>query len=761
MDYLLYEYFVIDYHAKKYESQKTWHWSNIPDDALHSAGWFHSYNEYRLRRQTHKKTLQEYGLDGLSYESQNDSYHGIQAKYYSQGKLCAHHLGSFYQVIFMRLQEKNISNTGYLYATCPLQIDVSDDIKNTKIINYEYLEFSKEITGACNDESMYALYNFQKDAVMQLQSCTNSEMLLSMPCSTGKTLILGTYFTRCNYELVIILSPTRVLAMQNKKRIEKFLHTYNSILISSDASGTRDVNAIIRKIAENKSRILLNSTYKSTDILESIFKNPIKNCVLAIDECHNIDSNVQSFINNYSGKIIYLSATPSSLLDICPTFEMKFSDAIKYNYITDYNIYIPIFENSRDINNIYSPRVEFLITGMLRKGSRRCIVFLNRQDDCVQFTNLFEQSLKKYHGRDCKTYIINSLVSQSQREKVLADFAEKKNPDTLRIIASVRVLDEGVDIPTCDSVYIAMPTQSVNDTSYRRAIQRLNRSTRKDANNPSKVANCFIYGDEFDEIANVLQILKYNDIDILSKVSVLCVDYDSAQCPAEFAATEEFKKFIIGLMNYEELWAFKLDLLKKFVSEFRVIPSKKDIYKNINIGSWCHAQRQQFKKNKISENRIMQLNTIDQWYWKSEKQVAEALDFDVWYAMLEKYIAKNHRIPKAKEQFEGQNLGKWCDHIRQKLKTNKLNLSLVAKFNKFDEWYWNKNISWNEYYNTLQKYIKKTSDLPKYETKFDNINIGIWCDSQKTSYEKNKLSIERLEKLEQISIWRWRQKRKT
>ena len=52
-------------------------------------------------------------------------------------------------------------------------------------------------------------------------------------------------------------------------------------------------------------------------------------------------------------------------------------------------------------------------------------------------------------------------------------------------------------------------------------------------------------------------------------------------------------------------------MLKK-ITEYQ----KKEKYKDIKIGSWCGDQRQNYKNNKLSEEKIKQLERIPEWYWK-------------------------------------------------------------------------------------------------------------------------------------------------
>lgn len=332
------------------------------------------------------KTLQEYGLDGMSQDI-NDVYHGLQAKCYTKGKLCAHHLGTFYQVLYQRLRVKNSKSLGYLYATCGLQVDVRDDFANSRDIMYVKLPFPAIAESVKDDETKLELYDFQKEAVQALLDWDGDQGLLSMPCSTGKTLVLGHFLQASQPKVVIVLSPTRQLTEQNHSRLKGFLPDYKHKLVSCDATATRDITEL-EECLSGVCRAFLSSTYKSLDVISEVLEGygSPADVTLCIDECHNITKDIQTLLDNFEGKVVMLSATPPDLLDVETIYTMKFQEAIQKQYITDYRVYIPTFGiesgasvELEDLDGYFAPRAEFLATGMLLKGSRRCIVYLNRK----------------------------------------------------------------------------------------------------------------------------------------------------------------------------------------------------------------------------------------------------------------------------------------------------------------------------------------------------------------------------------------------
>jgi phage/plasmid-associated DNA primase len=134
-DFHLYEHQCIKYHQETYGHQ-SWHWTQIPENVLYESGFIHDGNEYRLKKklkweekQEYYNPLQEYGLDGIALEINNDEkiYHGIQCKLWKY-KLSANDLGTFFMCIFGRLNKKNKNSKGFLYHSGPLEINFKEDL---------------------------------------------------------------------------------------------------------------------------------------------------------------------------------------------------------------------------------------------------------------------------------------------------------------------------------------------------------------------------------------------------------------------------------------------------------------------------------------------------------------------------------------------------------------------------------------------------------------------------------------------------------
>ena len=86
------------------------------------------------------------------------------------------------------------------------------------------------------------------------------------------------------------------------------------------------------------------------------------------------------------------------------------------------------------------------------------------------------QTINLYFELNIKVYEINYNTSNKKRTEYLNKF---KNDNTcINVLCNVHILDEGIDIPECDSIYLTHPNNNLINI-----IQRISRANRKDTNN--------------------------------------------------------------------------------------------------------------------------------------------------------------------------------------------------------------------------------------------------------------------------------------
>ena len=167
----------------------------------------------------------------------------------------------------------------------------------------------------------------------------------------------------------------------------------------------------------------------------------------------------------------------------------------------------------------------FILKGLLFTGSKRCIIYLTSKEDIFDYEDLMIKKAESFHGIKLNTFKIYEGILPNKRKTQIQEFESNININELNIMFSIRILDEGIDIVKCDSIFI---THISDNTSEKRTVQRMCRANRLDEDNPCKIANIFIWTDDNNKICNMLNYLKLEDPTFSSKIKSITINYDNA-----------------------------------------------------------------------------------------------------------------------------------------------------------------------------------------------------------------------------------------
>jgi len=189
---------------------------------------------------------------------------------------------------------------------------------------------------------------------------------------------------------------------------------------------------------------------------------------------------------------IFVSATPiKKFMNITENYTYSWEKAIQNKYICDLNIFLPdipeinkyieIIQDNYTENEIKLMRKAYnLIKSMLFNGDRRCICYLTT----IEKAQIFNRMLS-FVGNIFNIEIDRAQIDCNTRRIKRGEIIQKfKNSTKLFILLNVHVLDEGIDIPECDSVCITQPNNNIINI-----VQRMCRANRIYLNKTS----CNIY----------------------------------------------------------------------------------------------------------------------------------------------------------------------------------------------------------------------------------------------------------------------------
>jgi superfamily II DNA or RNA helicase/phage anti-repressor protein len=466
-----YEQYVLEYLLKVDKwFDNVWFFKNTPEHIISKTKLYESYDIYKKYRNS------DIGSDLVGIK--NNTIIFIQCKNYDN-VISVDNLSSFYFL----LHEFDLN--GMVYYNGKLSERIND--LSTGKVPFINLSFNNQII----DNQILKLNNtiitprdYQTDAYNLLKNEHRS--ILGLPCGMGKT--YTAYLIAQQYSNIIIISPTRSLASDLLSSLYNYSNKiYNPILISID--GSRDISYIKSLI---KDKNIISSTYDSADVLNQILCH-IDNKIIIIDEYHNLsDANLVDKNNEINKllesnhKILYLSATPIQNTNEkyfgTQIFKYSWSKAIHESYICDFKIILPkdknyvesfrqflIDINSEQSNNNLINKAYFLLRAMLFEGSRKCIVYLTSIEKANQF-NIIIGWIQKLLNVKVNTYQINCFTSKIKRADDIFKF---KNDNDISLMLNVQILNEGIDIPECDSVFITKPRNDITNL-----IQRMSRSNR-------------------------------------------------------------------------------------------------------------------------------------------------------------------------------------------------------------------------------------------------------------------------------------------
>lgn len=451
--------------------------------------------------------------------------------------------------------------------------------------------------------------------------------------------------------------------------------------------------------------------------------------------------------------------------------KLPFSAAIAQDLLCDYEVLISIMDDSTfreyaekgrfvaihnhesDARTVAS---QLLISKAIKSQDlRRVITFHNRKSAAQDFINTFPIAL--------------DLISESQRPVVgfygmiLGDMLQSKRKSILKlfenveigqsgVLANVRCLSEGVDVPTLDGVAFIDPKGSEIDI-----VQAVGRAIRKapnkkkglillpvfiDANEDPEInleESCFkpiwkvlnalrahddILAEELDNLRLELGKRTYKKPPKLSKITIdLPVSIDSA-------FSESLRLKIIE--NTSASWFYYFGLLQNFkeLNGHTNVPSTYE--ENPPLATWVISQRAKYKQNYLPEDRILKLEGLG-FIWNPIDNTWEEM-----YDVLCRFFGKNGHcnVPDT----YSEKLCSWVETQRSYFKQGKLTKEKIERLNAL-HFNWDPYAStWNEMFLALCLFKEKNGHLDIWKIPARNEKLCTWVDNQRKKYKNTQVA---------------------
>jgi hypothetical protein len=152
----------------------------------------------------------------------------------------------------------------------------------------------------------------------------------------------------------------------------------------------------------------------------------------------------------------------------------------------------------------------------------------------------------------------------------------------------------------------------------------------------------------------------------------------------------------------DKTWNDNFELTKNYMAEKKEEPllETKVTNKNghiISLGLWLSTQKNKYRKNTLSKDKIEKLESIPGFTWQDKNNAS----WNKQYDLVLKYISENGTLPLVDhpvtdETGKSYNLGTWLIVQRSTYKNGKLSEERIKKLESIPGWKWHQNITENE-----------------------------------------------------------------
>jgi superfamily II DNA or RNA helicase len=743
LDWVIYEHQMVKRHALEYPDAVVLHWTHVPEPMLEEAGYIHGRNQWRLKnkRKNDINPLSDYGLDGLARVGP-DEFHGLQAKRRKAGLyLRAADLGSF-QMVIQRMRVKCPKSQGIIYTDAKLSHELADDIE---IINtYKVVHMPLDCVVAVPDivVSVQVPWPHQVEALDALAKWDTQLGALVMPPGSGKTMIMGMHGRRV--DRVVVCSPTRALATQTLETMGQLMPDHRRLLV--DCDGTRD-NDYIKSAWDCETPLLLSTTYFS--MRDKVREHVKADTIVMIDEAHHVMDRMAEtveMVEQTGCRVLLVTGTPPSVVmddDIDVVYRYDYDRAVRDGRICDYCIYLPqIVDPVGDVDhddlvlrlgNDMVSRCHFIANGMLRTGSTRCIIYAGTCKEAADYKDAIVLLARQFHNISAWSGVIIDKVSPGERTQLLSDF-QYSLLHRWHFLCSVRVLDEGIDVPTCDAVYIG---QSVGNQA--RFVQRMCRANRLDYR--GKVASVLVWTEDVDLDATILATAGVVRSLGRGEVHIERISTDYAESTA-FDSTLADRVTVL-CVSVAERWIVRLTETESFINQHDRLPSASDPVEK-RIGIWVGTQKKNYAVTPEESKHIMK-EMHSEWteLMKRYPQAFETYE-QAWRrsaAETESFINQHDRLPSARDPVE-KRLSSWVGNQKTNYAVTPEESKHIMKemhgewtglMNRHPQVFETFEQAWRRSAAETESFIKQHDRLPSKKDSAEK-RLGNWVVTQKTNY---------------------------
>jgi hypothetical protein len=246
--------------------------------------------------------------------------------------------------------------------------------------------------------------------------------------------------------------------------------------------------------------------------------------------------------------------------------------------------------------------------------------------------------------------------------------------------------------------------------------------------------------------------LIFNNFPLGQWISVQRKNYKDTLSPERIEGLESVPGWIWDPLKeqWEKGYKFFLDFVLEKGS-CKIHPEL--TYKNFRLGTWISSQRYAHKKGTLSNDRIKKMESISGWVWNPIDQLWED-GLNIVKDYLKEFGASDI---SARVVYKDFKLGQWVSSQRKKYRSGKLSPANITTLESLSNWSWTPlEDQWDKAYIELKKYYSAyNTHVIKNLDSSRAFDLKIWATEQRSKYKNNKLSTEKIKKLEALKYWSW------
>ena len=493
----------------------------------------------------------------------------------------------------------------------------------------------------------------------------------------------------------------------------------------------------------------------------------LANCsfdLLLLDEAHHyepLNSNLSIYAGPHLTQVLALKADrrmffSATLLRNAPDFDFSLRPAIEAGVIQDYSIVVPLISEG-------DPRPSLVKIIQDLPLSRKVLAFCNTVGEAKSFTKLLLAA-----GVAADHY--NGETKQSHRQEILKSFALSESNGGIRVLVTVDVLSEGVDLPMADTCLFVAPRHGIR---FRQCVGRVLRKESKKldavviAPPIVQFANGTLSEDVelsrlFAELASVDPLFRKSlgeghggqSPSLAIRAAGLSDDLEPERVIEQAAELLGFRVLPSVLKEIDTTWLWWYQHLKQFKAENNHV-SVPFSYKTVHgfaLGHWVSQQRFAKAKGKLATGRVAQLDELG-FVW-------DPLD-EKWasgFQQLQQYKVEHGDVfvPTQFKTADGFGLGSWVHTQRAAIANGKLAAERVAQLDELGFVWDPLDEIWVSAIQQLQQYKVEHGDVlvPQHFKTADGFRLGRWVQNRRIAKAKGKLGAERVAQLDELGfVW--------